>query len=138
LSLKECFLSNTKDKIKDAVVSSQAILKMATNTENSDRNDSYGFNCLYFKRFWNLQKSLFPSVCSDSVALLTILLVISGLEQFLAFKVGLISGEFYEVLGNKDLDRFMTAVLNSLIIIGSMTVVKSSRMFITNTMVVAW
>jgi ABC-type uncharacterized transport system fused permease/ATPase subunit len=117
---------------------SQAILKMATNTENSDRNDSYGFNCLYFKRFWNLQKSLFPSVCSDSVALLTILLVISGLEQFLAFKVGLISGEFYEVLGNKDLDRFTTAVLNSLIIIGSMTVVKSSRMFITNTMVVAW
>jgi hypothetical protein len=52
--------------------------------------------------------------------------------------VGLISGEFYFVLGNKDLDGFTTAVLTSLVLIGSMTVVKSSRMFITNTMVVAW
>ena len=64
--------------------------------------------------------------------------IISCLEQFLAYKVGIISGRFYEVLGNKDLDQFTTAVLNSLIIIGSMTVVKSGRMFITNTMVVAW
>ena len=111
---------------------------MATNMDECGGNDKYGFNCLYFKRFWNLQKSLFPKICSDSVALLTILLVISGLEQFLAYKVGIISGEFYEVLGNKDLDRFTTAVLNSLIVIGSMTLVKSSRMFITNTMVVAW
>ena len=101
-------------------------------------NDKYGFNALYFKRFWNLQKSLFPSFCSDSVALLLILLLISGLEQFLAYRVGLISGEFYEVLGKKDLDGFTSAVLVSLLLIGSMTVVKSSRMFITNTMVVAW
>jgi hypothetical protein len=38
-----------------------------------DDDDKYGFNLLYFRRFWNLQKSLFPAFCSDSAALLSIL-----------------------------------------------------------------
>ena len=52
--------------------------------------------------------------------------------------VNLFSGGFYECLGNKDMDAFKSAVTHSLLVIGSMTLVKSSRMFVTNTMVVAW
>jgi hypothetical protein len=61
--------------------------------EKSRLPSSYGFNFLYFKRFWKLQKYLFPSFCSDSVALLILLLVVAGGEQFLVYKVGLISGK---------------------------------------------
>ena len=105
--------------------------------ENEKSNSNYGFNLLYFKRFWKIQKSLFPTFCSDSVALLLILLLISGIEQLLAYKVGLISGQFYEVLGKKDLDGFTDSVLYSFVLICSMTIIKSSRMFIINSMVVA-
>ena len=59
---------------------------------------AYGFNFLYFKRFWKLQKYLFPSFCSDSVALFVLLLVVAGGEQFLAYQVGLISGKIAIIL----------------------------------------
>jgi hypothetical protein len=46
------------------------------------------------------------------------LLILSGLEQYLIFKVGLITGKFYEVLGNKDSDHFSAHITYSLLLIG--------------------
>jgi hypothetical protein len=46
------------------------------------------------------------------------LVIVSGLEQYLAYKVGLVSGKFYEVLGNKDTAAFKSHNFYSLLLIG--------------------
>ena len=46
------------------------------------------------------------------------LIVIAGLEEYLAFKVGLLSGRFYEVLGNKDQESFKSHIFYCLVVIG--------------------
>ena len=61
--------------------------------------------------FLRLQKLLFPSWKTSSVWCFVSLLVASSMEQFLAYKVGLISGKFYEILGNKNQDLFVSHVI---------------------------
>ena len=61
--------------------------------------------------FFNLQKYLFPSLKSASFWCFVSLLIIASTEQFLAYKVGLISGAFYETLGNKDEKEFWHHVI---------------------------
>ena len=46
------------------------------------------------------------------------LVIAAGLEQFVAFKVGLVTGKFYEVLGNKDKVAFKDHIVYSLLVIG--------------------
>ena len=60
------------------------------------------------------------------------------LEQFLAYKTGLLSGLFYKVLGNKDLDEFQDACLYSLMIILGIVVVMSSRQYTGKVLIVRW
>ena len=80
----------------------------------------------------NLYTSKSPSLrVSDN-------LQVSGLEQFLAYKVGLVTGQFYEVLNNRDLDGFYRVVGVSTVIILCMVVVLSLRQFVTRSMVVGW
>ena len=61
--------------------------------------------------FFNLQKYLFPSLKSASFWCFASLIIIASTEQFLAYKVGLISGAFYETLGNKDETEFWQHVI---------------------------
>ena len=63
---------------------------------------------------------------------------VSGLEQFLAYKVGLVTGQFYEVLNDRDLDGFYRVVGVSTVIILCMVVVLSLRQFVTRSMIVGW
>ena len=65
-------------------------------------------------------------------------LQVSGLEQFLAYKVGLVTGQFYEVLNDRDLDGFYRVVGVSTVIILCMVVVLSLRQFVTRSMIVGW
>ena len=65
-------------------------------------------------------------------------LQVSGLEQFLAYKVGLVTGQFYEVLNDRDLDGFYRVVGFSTIIILCMVVILSLRQFVTRSMTVSW
>ncbi len=48
---------------------------------------SYAFNWAYLKRFWSLQKIFFPAFATYSSGLMAFLLVVSALEEFVAFKV---------------------------------------------------
>ena len=80
----------------------------------------------------NLYTSKSPSLrVSDN-------LQVSGLEQFLAYKVGLVTGQFYEVLNDRDLDGFYRVVGVSTVIILCMVVVLSLRQFVTRSMIVGW
>ena len=47
----------------------------------------YAFDWLYVKRFCSLQKIFFPAFATYSSGLMAFLLVVSALEQYVAFKV---------------------------------------------------
>ena len=62
----------------------------------------------------------------------------SGVEQFLGYRVGLISGQFYNVLGSKDKPAFIQVTWHSLILIAGITITKSARVFVSKMLAIAW
>jgi len=108
-------------------------VKMSKSTSKT-----YKFDTLFLKRFFQLHNSFFPRLCSSNSGIFVLLLVSSGLEQFLAYETGLLSGMFFKVLGDKDLDSFRTAVLKSVMIIMAMVTTKSVRMYTTKMLTVGW
>ncbi len=107
-------------------------------TSSTGSPPSYAFDVLFFRRLFRLHLTFFPRITSLNVALFVGLLLVSGAEQFLAYRVGLVTGQFYEVLGNKDLDGFKRVSLNSLLVIVLMTGAKSLRQFVCRSMIVGW
>ena len=90
------------------------------------------------KEFFKLNKILFPSFKSNGVWCFLGLLLAASVEQFLAYKVGLISGAFYEIFGKKDQDAFWVHVIYCLAILLAITVCKSVRVFMAKTLGVIW
>ena len=80
--------------------------------------------------FFKLHKHLCPSWKSDSFWLFWTLILAASVEQFLAYKVGLITGGFYEILGGKEQKAFVRHCLYSLALILSITIFKSLRSFL--------
>ena len=98
----------------------------------------YAFDVLFLKRLFGFHRIFFPSLRCLNALLFCALLAVSGAEQFLAYKVGLVTGQFYEVLGNRDLAGFRRVSLNSLLVILAMTAAKSLRQFVCRSMIVGW
>ena len=88
--------------------------------------------------FFKLQRHLCPSWKSDSFWLFWTLILAASVEQFLAYKVGLITGGFYEILGNKEEKAFMHHCFYSLALILSITIFKSLRSFLSKILSVVW
>ena len=63
---------------------------------------------------------------------------LAGTEQWLAYLVGLISGQYYQVLGEKDKGAFRSVTAVSLAIILSMAAVRALREFATRSLTVTW
>ena len=62
----------------------------------------------------------------------------SAVEEFLGYRVGLISGQFYNVLGSKDRPGFIEVSWQSLILISGITLAKSARVFTSKMLAIAW
>lgn len=101
-------------------------------------DNHYGFNTLYLRRFYRLHGLLFPGWRSLNAALMVLLVILSGLEQWLALYVGLISGGYYKVLGDQDWSGFKTTTLDATLKIMAMVITKSVRVYVTNVMTVGW
>ncbi|TRY73148.1 hypothetical protein TCAL_00965 [Tigriopus californicus] len=101
-------------------------------------NHGYGFNVLYLRRFYRLHGLLFPNWKSLNTVLMVLLVILSGLEQWLALYVGLISGGYYKVLGDQDWSGFQTTTLDATLKIMAMVITKSFRVYVTNVMTVGW
>ena len=137
-------------------------------TSSSKKFFSYGFDIRYVKRFLLINKILFPKVLSKTVGWLmslvvfryllylpfqtyvflvlklvwysleNIFYVFSAVEEFLGYRVGLISGQFYNVLGSKDRPGFIEVSWQSLILISGITLAKSARVFTSKMLAIAW
>ena len=99
---------------------------------------NYNFDGLFLRRFWRFHKVLFPGLFSLNSGIFVLLLLLCGLEQYLAYEVGLIAGQFFKVLGDKDLDSFPMLCVKSIGIIVGIAFTKSARVLTTKLLVVGW
>jgi ABC-type uncharacterized transport system fused permease/ATPase subunit len=99
--------------------------------------ESY-LNLKVLQDFAKLQKLIFPSWKSDSFWCFIALILVASVEQYLIYKVGLITGEFYQVLGEKNQDAFTLTVLNSLALLLAISLFKSIRAFLAKILGVTW
>lgn len=107
-------------------------------TVPADRTSQYAFNGLFLRRFWRLQRVFFPAVLSANSGFFLLLLLTSGLEQYLAYEVGIIAGQFFGVLGEKDLERFKTICIKNIVLVLSIAFTKSARVYSTRLLTVGW
>jgi len=84
------------------------------------------------------QPILFPGLFAYNTMMLAIVLALAAAEQFLAYYVGLISGSYYQALGRKDMEAFKEATARAVLLILSMSAVKSARIFSVNSLTVGW
>ena len=67
-------------------------VRMTTTAPGNASPPSYNFNWLFLKRFARLHGLMYPRVWSVSVGLFMVLLAACGLEQYLAYRTGIMSG----------------------------------------------
>ena len=116
----------------------EVVKRFFTRNPEKKKKESYAFNLLFLKRFYKLHGLLFPQWRSLPSLFFLLLILAEALEQFLAYKVGLISGKFYKVLEEKDKKEFVNHVMYSLAMILSISFVKTGRVFVTKQLVVSW
>merc|ERR1719167_172568 len=97
---------------------------------------NYSFSLLFFKRFYNLHKIFYSSPVSILVFFLII--GVSVLYTFLGYRVGLISGNFYKVLVDRDDEAFLPLCLSSTGLILAITVIKAGKKFLIRRLLVLW
>eukprot|EP00092_Neocalanus_flemingeri_P077985 GFUD01096920.1.p1 GENE.GFUD01096920.1~~GFUD01096920.1.p1 ORF type:complete len:577 (+),score=127.54 GFUD01096920.1:215-1945(+) len=98
----------------------------------------YNFDLLFLKRFLELHKILYLGKNYTNLIIFIVLLAIGGLETFVGYRVGLISGNFYKVLVDKDQDAFLSTCLESTALILGISVIKSIKKFTTRRLLVRW
>ncbi|XP_065584547.1 lysosomal cobalamin transporter ABCD4-like [Artemia franciscana] len=97
-----------------------------------------GFDIRFIRRFYRIQKIIFPRLLSPTVALFSTLLFLNLLEQVVIYFVGLVPSRFYKVLGDKDLEAFQVQTAISLGIILSISFVKSTKSFVKDILALSW
>jgi len=96
----------------------------------------YSFSLRFLLRFWKLHLIFYSS--QASIAVFFLLITVSALYQFVGYRVGLISGNFFEVLVNKDQDEFGWVCLKSTGLILAATVTKAGKDFLSRRLMVLW
>lgn len=71
----------------------------------------FKFDSLFFRRSWHLHKIIF-SCGSRNNAYFVLVLVLEICEQLVGYGVGMVTGRYYKVLEEKDMEGFLDCTLN--------------------------
>ena len=93
-------MANSDIQISNSNNNSNHIAKMCCSGDKI----SY-LNWRVLKDFIYLNKYLFPSWRSDSFLCFILVILASAFSEYLKYKVGLLTGTFYQVLGDKDIGK---------------------------------
>lgn len=110
---------------------------MADNRASSDL-PKYKLDLLFLGRICRLGKLLFPSLCSFSSLVFFLLALLSLLEQYVAYEVGILSSRFYKVLLGKNLDGFIRQCIVALGWITCISLVRAAKDYVTSILYLMW
>ncbi|XP_030623374.1 lysosomal cobalamin transporter ABCD4 isoform X2 [Chanos chanos] len=92
----------------------------------------------FLRRFCHILKILFPRLCSRSALMFLTLLGITLLVQLVIYQVGLIPSQFYQVLADKNHDRFKRLVTFAVLLILINAMLKSLDQYVCGLLYVNW
>lgn len=100
--------------------------------------ENAGFDLLMFRRLFKLVRLIFPGWCSLPTALFFLLFFLCGLEQFLAYYVGLVPSGYYTVFNSRDQDAFLYHTLQSVGLFVAISVVISVKKYVDSILYITW
>ncbi|OXA62639.1 ATP-binding cassette sub-family D member 4 [Folsomia candida] len=107
-------------------------------TNGEHEEESFGFDIVFFRRFYRLHGLLFLSCTSLSTLLFAFLISICLLQEYIVYRVGLIASGFYKVLADRDVSGFQTQTYTSLGIILAVAFTKSTNQYVQKVLTVTW
>lgn len=129
---------------KDSQPNEGITTKMAGGTHSlleSPSSKSYKFDFNFVQKFWYLCRKYMRDEngsFTDTLILFLFLLSLSVVEQFLVYNIGMITSVYYKIMGNKDLNQFLVHTIKCIFLISSMSVVKSSKGYVSSSLQVTW
>lgn len=102
---------------------------------------TYKFDFKFLQKFWYLCRHYLSDKngsFTETLVLFIFVLLLSVIEQFLGYNIGMITSVYYKIMGNKDLDQFLIHTLKCIFLISSMSVVKSSKDYVSSSLQIAW
>jgi len=96
------------------------------------------FNLTFLKRFWRMHRLFYSLNTITSIAIFILFIGLSVADVFVGYRVGLISGNFYSVLVDKDSSRFLNTVLWSSFLILVISLIKALKPWLANRLTARW
>merc|ERR1711892_434540 len=96
------------------------------------------FNLTFLKRFWRMHRLFYSLNTITSIAIFILFIGLSVADVFVGYRVGLISGNFYSVLVDKDSSRFLNTVLWSSLLILVISLIKALKPWLANRLTARW
>ncbi|GAB1609739.1 ATP-binding cassette sub-family D member 4-like isoform X2 [Argonauta hians] len=100
--------------------------------------EKFKFDFLFVKRFLKLFSYMFPSFFSLPACLCLFLLLLSILEQYVIYKIGLIPSQYYKILGDKDSLAFRNTTIQAFIIIIVQAFLSSTVQYVVSVLHIQW
>lgn len=100
--------------------------------------ENVGFDLRMFQRLFKLVRLIFPGWCSLPTTLFFLLFFLCGLEQFLAYYVGLVPSGYYTVFESRDRIAFMYFTLRTLGLFVAISVVITVKKYVDSVLYITW
>ncbi|XP_076313471.1 lysosomal cobalamin transporter ABCD4-like isoform X2 [Tachypleus tridentatus] len=100
------------------------------------RMELYSFDYQFLRRLFKLATYLFQTKVVHYLFL--VLLFLALIEEFVVYRVGLITSEYYKTLGEKDWTGFWLHTVKAVSLIFAISFIKSSREYTASVLYVSW
>lgn len=107
-------------------------------SQSSISEKLFTLNRKFFSYFFRILSIIFPKFLCASTALFVFLLIAVVSLEVIIYNVGLLPGQYYKVLYNKDLNTFRGLVIKSLAFIIINALLKSLSDYIANLLRIVW
>lgn len=104
--------------------------------DDSAEMEHLGFDCQFLRRFRRLVATALSNPAA--VLVMVVLLVLSVLYEVIVFQVGLVTSQYYVVLGERDWWGFVRHTVFCLALIVSVSIVKSAKKYTSCTVTIQW
>ncbi len=97
---------------------------------------TFNFDLVFLKRFGKLLINL--NSYGSTFALLTFLLLLAILQEIAIYNVGMITGAYYKILGEKNKHQFWVQTIQSSLLIIALALIKSFKEYVASTIYIEW
>lgn len=109
---------------------------MCCATISEEKNSLRNFDFLFIKRF----AKLVPLFLGNrwSIIIFVFLIIVALVEQYIVYNIGIITSEYYKILGEKNLNGFWAHSIRSVAIIICISLIISTKQYLSSVLYAIW